>query len=138
MTLEERTKQFLESKRREWNMDNPGQPTTKRAFADWLGVSEWVYSDFTNDMPRKPTKKQLRKIARRYPEIYDSIGMPQWKERPEAEERKQRRLDQLVSLAAQLNDDDLAKLEQMTRLLNPDDGEGDKTNDAPFRLVPVA
>lgn len=133
MTLAERTKTYLEAKRREWAMENPDQPTTKKAFSAWLGVSEWVYSDFTSDAPRPPTRKQLRKIAKHYPDIYDAIGVPGWKR---AEERSDKRLESLARLTADFTPEQFETLKQLAKTLKPsdDDGEGD-SEPRPFVLA---
>jgi hypothetical protein len=112
MSIEHLTKNFLEDKRRDWHKDNPGQPTTKRAFADWLGVSEWVYSDYTTDIPRPPTRKQLKRIARRYPEIYDAIGVPEWRERtPENVHAEDE--ETVAELVASMNPDQRKRWEEL-------------------------
>jgi hypothetical protein len=117
MQLAQKTKEFLEEKRREWHVENPHQPTTKKAFAEWLGVSEFVYSDYTTDIPRNPTRRQVQIIARHYPEIYEVIERIEWRPATHEERREQGEIT-LAELVAGMTDEERRTWEELKSVID--------------------
>ena len=66
---------WLEGQFINW-MQERGEVTTQREFAEFLGLDQVQLSHYMNERRKKPDKVSLEKIAARLgPEIYDVLGL---------------------------------------------------------------
>src|SRR5574340_251909 len=78
--VDDTTKKFLEwiqQEYRDWNYNRPGHKGGFRAFSAYLGISYQTVQNWINsDIKEVPEVKTISKIALKYPEIYEVLGMP--------------------------------------------------------------
>ncbi len=67
--------EWLTAKYVEWRGDRVGRGTSMTAYAKYLGVRQSLFNEWMQGR-KLPGKVSLRKLAPKYPDVYDVLGIP--------------------------------------------------------------